>query len=344
MIELRKIAQASIARSPYMLLDNGAIIAEVSRFLDLLCLRGVSVNTLRAYAFDLLAFYRFLDVLRITLEEVSHLHAIDFIKAGREQNLAPRTINRRIQTISAFLRATKPDLAEDIFRGPAPRFYKGRKNTALLGPARIKQTSRGSFKVKVPRRLILPLSEEVIRKFLANLNSFRDRAILLLMLALGLRSSEVAGLKIHDIDFEDRRLRIRGKGDKERIMPLADWVANSLKQYLDYERPRVSHLSCFVVLKGPRRGLPLSLEGLRKIFRYRRTNALLKNANPHRFRHTFCTKLISEGVSLPVVQKLMGHDSIETTLIYINLSNEDISKDYHRAMTQIGTGNGIDNQ
>lgn len=339
MIEIRKIAQASIVRSPYILSDDGVIIAEVSQFLDLLCLRGVSLNTLRAYAFDLLAFYRFLDVLRITLEEVSHCHAIDFIRAGRERNLAPRTINRRIQTISAFLRVTNPKLAEDIFTGPVSRFYKGRKNTALLGPAWIKPAPRGSFKVKVPRRLILPLSEKVIQKFLANLNSFRDRSILLLMLALGLRSSEVIGLKIHDIDFEDRRLRVRGKGDKERIMPLADWVAGSLKRYLDFERPRVSHQSSFVVLKGLRRGLPLSLEGLRKIFRYRRTKALLKNANPHRFRHTFCTNLISQGVSLPIVQKLMGHDSIETTLIYINLSNEDVSKEYHRAMAQIGMGN-----
>lgn len=343
MIELRKIVQASIAASPYMLFDNGVIIAEVSRFLDLLCLRGVSANTLRAYAFDLLAFYRFLDASRIMLEEVSHCHAIDFIKAGREQKLAPRTINRRIQTIAAFLRAAKPEIASNIFTGPVSQFYKGRKNTALLGPARIKQTSRGSFKVKVPRRLILPLSEEVIRKFLRNLNSFRDRSILLLMLALGLRSSEVIGLKLHDLDFDDRFLRVCGKGDKERILPLADWVANSLKRYLDYERPQVSHLSCFVVLKGPRRGFPLSLGGLRKIFRYRRTKALLKNANPHRFRHTFCTKLISEGVSLPVVQKLMGHNSIETTLIYINLSNEDVSKEYHRAITQIGMGNDIDN-
>lgn len=344
MIELRKIAQASIAMSPYMLFDNGAIIAEVSRFLDLLCIRGVSTNTLRAYAFDLLAFYRFLDESEIVLNQILPCHAIGLLKIMRESGLAPRTINRRIQTISAFLRVTNPKLVENIFMGPVSRFYKGRKNTALLGPARIKLAPRGSFKVKVPRRLILPLSETVIRKFLANLNSFRDRAILLLMLALGLRSSEVAGLKIHDIDFEDRRLRIRGKGNKERIMPLADWVANSLKRYLDYERPRVSHQSCFAVLKGPRRGLPLSLEGLRKIFRYRRTKALLKNANPHRFRHTFCTNLISKGVSLPVVQKLMGHDSIETTLIYINLSNEDVSRDYHRAMSQMGMGNGQDNR
>lgn len=344
MIELRKIAQSSIAMSPYILSDDGVIIAEISRFLDLLCLRGVSTNTLRAYAFDLLAFYRFLDGLKIIPEQFSACHATQFLVCMRESGLAPRTINRRIQTVCTFLRTAKPDLAEDIFRGPAPQFYKGRKNTALLGPAWIKPAPRGSFKVKVPRSLILPLPEKVIQKFLENLNSFRDRSILLLMLALGLRSSEVIGLKTHDIDFEDRRLRIRGKGDKERILPLADWVANSLKRYLDYERPKLSHSSCFVVLKGPRRGFPLSLEGLRKIFRYRRTKALLKNANPHRFRHTFCTNLISKGVSLPVVQKLMGHDSIETTLIYINLSNEDVSKDYHRAMAQIGMGNDRGNQ
>lgn len=342
MIELQKITQTSIAQSPYILIDNGSAIAEVSCFLDLLCIRGVSANTLRAYAFDLLAFYRFLDVLRIMPDQISHRHAIDFVRAQRESGLAPRTINRRIQTVSSFLHQYKPEVAKSIFIGPVSRFYRGRKNTALLGPARIKQTSQGCFKVKVPRRLCLPLSENVIQKFLKHLNSFRDRSILLLMLALGLRSCEVIGLKMHDIDFEGRYLHIYGKGDKERLLPLADWVASSLKRYLDYERPRVSHPSCFVVLKGPHRGFPLSLGGLRKIFRYRRNKALLKNANPHRFRHTFCTNLIQQGVSLPVVQKLMGHDSIETTLIYINLSNEDVSKDYHRAMAQIGISNGID--
>lgn len=327
-----------------MLFDNEAAIPEVAHFLDLLCIRGVSANTLRAYAFDLLSFYRFLDNSRITINHLSAKHSIGFIAAMRNNKIAPRTINRRIQTISAFLRNAKPEISNSIFAGPVSQFYKGRKNTALIGPSRIKQSPSGRFKVKVPRKLSLPLSKAAIQKFLDHLNYFRDRSILLLMLALGLRSSEVVGLKMQNIDFGGRWIRICGKGDKERMIPLADWVANSLKKYLDYERPKVSHSFCFVVLKGPRVGYPLSLEGLRKIFRYRRNKALLKNANPHRFRHTFCTNLIRQGVSLPVVQKLMGHDSIETTLIYINLSNEDVSKDYHRAITQIGINDGLDKQ
>lgn len=276
MIELRKISQSSAAISPYILLDNGSAILEVSQFLDLLCIRGVSANTLRAYAFDLLAFHRFLDSSRITLNQLTQKLAIGFLACMREGHLAPRTINRRIQTISAFLRIANPEIADAVFAGHPPQFYKGRKNTALLGPARIKQRSIGRFKVKVPIRLCPPLSEKVIQKFLRSLNSFRDRSILLLMLVLGLRSCEVVGLKMHDIDFQGRYLRICGKGDKERILPVADWVASSLKKYLDYERPRVSHQSCFVVLKGPHRGFPLSLEGLRKIFRHRRKMKSLK--------------------------------------------------------------------
>ena len=100
----------------------------------------------------------------------------------------------------------------------------------------------------------------------------------------------------------------------------------------------MSRTTCFVVLKGRRRGQALSLAGLRKIFRHRRAkNAALKDAHPHRFRHTFCTSLIRQKVPLPIVQKLMGHASIDTTLIYINLSMEDIAAEYHRAMAELQT-------
>lgn len=337
MITLRPVEQSSTTRTPYVLIDNTAVIPEVSRFLDVIKLRGLSNMTLRAYAYDLLAFYRFMDDLQITLSHLNSNHAIAFLGTQRKANLAPRTINRRLQTIAAFLNTIRPQWGHAIFQGQSTRFYKGMKNRAMLGPSRLKYRDPSNIlRVKVPRRLCVPLSEQTIRTFLGYLTSYRDRSIVLLMLCLGLRSCEVIGISIHDIDFNGRWICVCGKGNKQRRLPLSDWVGAVLKRYLFCERPSVPHTTCFVALKGKRRGQPLAMEGLRKIFRYRRgKTSLIKDANPHRFRHTFCTNLILQDVSLPVVQKLMGHDSIETTLIYINLSDKDVAKDYHRAMANI---------
>lgn len=337
MITLRHANVSSATKSPYLLIDSQALISEVSRFLDAFILRGLSDTTVRAYAFDLLAFYRFLDDLRISHSHLEPHHAMAFLTAQRERGTSPRTINRRIQTIAAFLNFLKSQWGDTFFRGQRNRFYKGVKNRAMLGPSRLKHTTPSdTICVKVPRRLCMPLSEQTIRTFLGRLTTYRDRSILLLMLCLGLRSCEVIGLKIHDIDFDGRWICVCGKGNKQRRLPLSDWVGITLKRYLQCERPSVSHTTCFIALKGRRRGQPLAMEGLRKIFRYRRGKSrLIKDANPHRFRHTFCTNLIRQGVSLPIVQKLMGHDSIETTLIYINLSDDDVAKDYHNAMATI---------
>lgn len=101
--------------------------------------------------------------------------------------------------------------------------------------------------------------------------------------------------------------------------------------YLDYERPEVDHPRCFVVLKGFHRGQPMTPEGLRKLFRNQRRKSV-KRAHAHLFRHTFATNLIREQVSLPVVQKLMGHSDIEVTMGYVHMSPSDVSREYHQAI------------
>lgn len=337
MLKLKRLDRPSSSRSPYLLNDGQDVITEVSRFLDVLILRGLSLNTVRTYAFDLLALYRFLDKIRVSVSHLKSHHAMEFLAVLRKRCMAPGTINQRIKTAVSFLNFLKPHWGDTLFMGRQRRFYKGIKNRALLGPSRLKHSSiPQTIRVKVPKRLCLPLSKQTVRSLLSHLTTYRDRSIALLMLCSGLRSCEVLVLSIHDVDFEGRWICVCGKGNKQRRLPLSGWVATILKLYLRCERPRVSHDVCFVALKGKRRGQPLAMEGLRKIFRYRRgKSSLLKEANPHRLRHTFCTNLIRHGVSLPVVQKLMGHESIETTLIYINLSDDDVAKDYHSAMSAI---------
>lgn len=315
---------------PFLIEENNQVIEPVLHFLKLLHLRGSSPKTIRSYAFDLLSFYRFLRESALAIDLMQPQHVTDFLLLQRKKNRAPRTINRRLITIRSFLNAQYDGLGDQIFRMTSPAFYKGRKNKALLGPSRIQQGKR-SLGVKVPSSLITPLSPADIRKFLVGLRKYRDIAILYLMLLCGLRSCEVLALDLDDIDLIDDQIYVRGKGGKHRVLPISPAVHKALMNYLDCERPESSCSQCFVVLKEPNRGQPMTPEGLRKLFRNQRKKSV-KKAHPHLFRHTYATNLIQQGVSLPVVQKLLGHSDIEVTMGYLHLSPEDVSQEYHRAM------------
>ncbi|MFH1654407.1 MAG: tyrosine-type recombinase/integrase [Pseudomonadota bacterium] len=317
--------------------DNGDVIREVERFLQNRLVTGMTTSTLIAYAYDLLSFYRFLNSKNISPGGLDD--GIDFVLALRKLNAAPRTINRRIAVIKAFLNFYKEGLGDKLFLSSSTTgFYKGVRNKALLGNVRIKK-KKNSLSVKVPASLIIPLSPTQIKKFIASLKKYRDLAIIYLMLFCGLRSCEVLALEISDIDFNDDKLKIRGKGQKERFLPISESVKNTLTFYLHHERPHASHNRCFVSLKGISRGRPMTNVGLRTLFRYRRRHAL-KSAHPHLFRHTFCTNLITQGVSLPVVQKLMGHTDIEITMDYIHMSTADIAQEYHKAINSLESNYG----
>lgn len=334
MIIIRHISQ-NFEDPPFLLFDHGEVIGEVSSFLRQLLLRGMANTTLRAYAYDLLSFYRFIDATNLNAPDLTRQRAMDYILMLKRTNAAPRTINRRITVARSFLNHINPGQGDEVFASPSKPFYKGQRNTALLGPSRIKRNGPVSLKVKVPSILQLPLQNNAVRCFVHKLRSYRDKAIVALMLCCGLRSCEVIDLQIHDIDLAAKQIRVWGKGNKERLIPISSWVASSVEQYMAFERLSVDHSTCFVVLKGHRRGQRMMPEGLRKIFRHRRKSSLLKNAHAHSFRHTFCTNLIRQKVPLPVVQRLMGHASIDTTLLYINLSLEDVTDEYHRAMDEL---------
>jgi site-specific recombinase XerD len=333
-MNLRVIPNPKPHEPPFVLAAGEQIIDLAFGYLKLLHLQGVSGRTIRAYAYDLLSFYRFLGEKNLCLDHLSSAHFTDFILSQRKENAAPRTINRRLVIARCLLNFYAEGLGEQIFARSAPGFYKGRKNKALLGKSRL-QRGRKSFTVKVPSILITPLAPAEIKKFFLGFRKYRDQAILTLMTFCGLRSCEVLSLEVNDIDFIDDLIHVHGKGGKPRVLPIPASVRQALQRYLDYERPECSHTSCFVVLKGPHRGRPLTREGLRMLFRYRRKIFRLPKANPHQFRHTFCTNMIRQGVSLPVVQKLMGHADIEVTLGYVHMSIDDVSREYHRAIASV---------
>lgn len=187
----------------------------------------------------------------------------------------------------------------------------------------------------MPSVLITPLTQSEIKKYFMGMRKYRDMAIVTLMIFCGLRSCEVLSLDINDIDLIDDQIRVRGKGGKERVLPFSASVRQALTRYFDYERPEVNHSRCFVVLKGPRSGKPMTAAGLRTLFRHRRKILHMEAANPHKFRHTFCTNMIRQGVSLAVVQRLMGHSDIEVTMGYVHLNIDDVAREYHQAIAKL---------
>jgi site-specific recombinase XerD len=190
----------------------------------------------------------------------------------------------------------------------------------------------GGRLVRQSRRLPEALEPEDVTAFLADLRTFRDRAITLLMLLGGLRAAEVRSLRLADVDMGLRRLRVTGKGGKERVIPVDGAFFAELAAYLREERPAGCRTAeCFVVLRGPTAGQPLTEAGLRRIFRTHRLGSGALRVRPHRLRHTYGTELASAGIDLLALRELMGHVSPETTAAYVHLSPETLAAEYARA-------------
>lgn len=319
----------------YELRRGAVLISEANAFLEGLRLRGLSPRTLRSYAYDLLALYRWLDASARELAEITSADAIAFIASQRDMAAAPRSINRRLCTMRSLYRFyTGHDLASPAI-APAAH-YKGPGRDHSLGIHRLRKRAALKLRVKESQPLIEPLTPQQVRSFIRSLDRYRDLAITYAMLFCGLRSKEVLDLELGDVAFDDAIIRVRGKGGRERVVPLPDVLAQTLRQYLAYERPaRCSDPRLFVVLQGRGRGQPMSPAGLRSLFRRRRKRALLRNANAHRFRHTFAADMTRFGVRVPILQRLMGHADLKTTLGYVRLSVADLTEEYRRALIEL---------
>lgn len=320
----------------HALLDQGRPIVEANRFLEALELRGLSRQTVRAYAYDLLLLYRWLRDTGRGLQQLTAADLVQFIAVQRQMGAASRSINRRLGTIRLLYRFwTEREITGPGASSPAPH-YKGPGRDHYLGIHRLSRRASRQLRVKEPQKLIEPLTPSQVRTFLRNIERYRDLAITHFMLLCGLRSKEVLELELGDLEFGDGQVRIRGKGGRERALPLPDLIAPILRQYMALERPsRCSEPRLFVVLQGPHRGQPMTAAGLRSLFRRRRRRPTLAIANAHRFRHTFGADMIRAGVRLPILQRMMGHADMKTTLGYVRLSVTDIIEDYRRAMLQL---------
>lgn len=327
-------------RSAYRVLNQQAEeVEELNDFLDAIAVRGLSKQTLRTYAYSLLSIASWLQKTGLLISELTETHLAGYVRHIREDCKtkappAPRSINLRLAVARALYRFHTNFELPTASRSPLsalPVFVPASR----VGTRAARRMGRAPLRVKVPRCLVVPLRPEEVSRLFESFRTFRDRAIGSLMLFCGLRSREVLSLRLLDVNVLQEELRVRGKGDKDRILPLTSHVRRSVDTYLQQERPTTYHETLFVNLKGPTRGSPMTPAGLRDLFRYHRKRSGVTNAHPHRLRHTFAVDMVREGMSLPVLKRLMGHSNIEMTMRYVNLSVEDVRKEFERVLRSV---------
>lgn len=331
----------------YRVLGTGEDVDHVNDFLHHLAGRNFAVATRRAYAYDLLSFLRFCRETGLDLSSVRPTDVYDYLGWRRApdtsqvvvrlpREAAPATKNRRVAALRALFDYLV--LAGVRSDNPVPagrRARAGARRRGLLTHLGNPRPQSGGRLVVQPRRLPESLDLHEVAEFLADLGTARDRAMVLGMLLGGLRSAEVRSLRLADVDFGLRRVRVVGKGGKERVVPVDADFFTETSRYLREERPPgCPSAECFVVLRGPTRGQPMGEAALRRIFRTHRDRAGAPRVRPHRLRHTYGTELAGAGIDLLVLRDLMGHASPETTAGYVHLSIETLSAQYAAARGQ----------
>lgn len=315
--------------------------------------RAFSPATVRAYAYDLVNFARFLDERNIDADRVVPTDIFDWVDwqsvrrpvggkvvpIGAGRGSAPASVNRRVAAVRAFFEHQVLSGVLDDNPVPAPRRGQGLRPKARgmlghLGPGRARQ---GGRLVREQRRLPEALDVADVSAFLADLGTHRDRAIVLLMLLGGLRAAEVRSLRLADVDQGRRRVKVVGKGGRQRVVPVDGAFFTEVAAYLRAERPPgLFTPECFVVLRGPTAGRAMTEAGMRSVFRYHRDRSGATRVRPHRLRHTYGTELAAAGIDLLVLRELMGHASPETTAGYVHLSNEHVAAEYAAARVVMG--------
>jgi site-specific recombinase XerD len=337
----------------HRLAGSWAGVDAANAFLSHLESRAFSPATVRAYAFDLVNFARFLDERGIDVAGVVPTDVFDWIdwqsvrRVSREKVMsltagrgsAPASVNRRAAAVRAFFEHQVLSGAREDNPVPAPRRGQGLRPKARgvlghLGPGRARQ---GGRLVRQQRCLPESLEPADVSVFLADLDTHRDRAIVLLMVFGGLRAAEVRSLRLADVDQGRRRVRVIGKGGRERTVPVDGAFFGEVAAYLRLERPPgVKTPECFVVLHGPTSGQAMTEAGMRSVFRYHRVTSGAARVRPHRLRHTYGSELAAAGIDLLVLRELMGHASPETTAGYVHLSTEHVAAEYAAARAVIG--------
>ena len=284
-----------------------AQISHVEQFIEYLSkVRNLSENTLRSYQTDLLAFEQWCSREGVEVAKVDHRNLRLYLAYLKQAQYSAKTLNRHLSSLRGFYKWMQREKL--IATDPA---------LALSNP-------------RAPRNLPHTMTDSDVNRLLESCDSstavgLRDRAFLEFLYATGARISEVATLKLEQIDLHNGTVRLCGKGSKERIVPLYESAIEWLKKYLRSSRPTLllkdktgrTHSALFISVRGN----DMSADSLRKVFSsYLAAAGLDSSLSPHAMRHTYATELLGGGADLRIVQELLGHESLSTTQVYTHLS------------------------
>lgn len=272
--------------------------------------KGLSANTLKSYNYEINLYQTYLEdkLSIIDIEKVSKEDIESYLKFCYLKNEDSKTISHKITTIYNFHNYL---LREKVIKDNQAEFI-----------------DRPKLVKHLPYTLTVKEIDKLLDIALVTVFDYRDKAMLELMYGTGLRVSELVSLTVYDVDFYNAFLRIKGKGSKERIVPINNASLKYLKLYLDRR--------CLLLKKKTSdelflnaRGEGISRQGffknLKKILAKK---GMPTNISPHSLRHSFATHLIENGADLRSVQTMLGHSDITTTKIYTHISNEKVTKDY----------------
>lgn len=280
--------------------------------------RHFSTNTISAYRNDISQFTAWLagrpDVTDWT--DVSRSHVQDYLlhlKGSSDRAYAPSTQARKTAAIKSFFHFLVGD---------------GRVATDPTSDLESPRVQKYWPKAMSVQQVNLLLDEAARNR---RPEGIRDRAMLEVLYATGVRVSELVSLNLHDIAIESRHVRCLGKGRKERMVPLHDRAVESLSDYIDNARPALCRSQDEVALFLNHRGQRLTRQGFWLILKSYSTAAQIDGITPHTLRHSFATHMLNGGTDLRKVQEWLGHSSISTTQIYTHLNTERLHKAYEAA-------------
>ncbi|MFW6172354.1 MAG: site-specific tyrosine recombinase/integron integrase [Elusimicrobiota bacterium] len=265
--------------------------------------KGHSENTLKAYSGDIRGFLNFLDKNSINVKKTKRSHIMDYLLKKREEISSP-SVARLLAAIKSFYKYLMVD------------------NIINKSPAQDIESPRLDQKLPV----VLNYSE--VERIIQQSQSLKERLIMELFYATGMRVTEMIKLKIEDIDLQDNWIKVYGKGGKERFVPITKQVTKLIKKYINQKN---LDYSSFLLENSKKKHL--TREAVWKIIKKNSKKAgIKKTVTPHTFRHSFATHLLENGADLRTIQVLLGHSNIDTTQIYTHINTRNIKemhKKYH---------------
>ena len=266
--------------------------------------KNYSINTLNSYLSDLYYFYIFVKKDLVSVKEEDVRDYLEFLNLHKEK---ATTVRRKISTLKSF------------YKYLYLNNYIDKKDYPLV------RIVYPKVEKKLPKFIYYNDLLEILNESLNDKDGLRDRLIIEMLYATGIRVSELVNIKYSDIDYDNKRIRVLGKGDKERIVYFGDYALEALKNYSStHQRNKNGFL--FINSKGGK----LSDRGVRYIIDNIMNKLSVKvHVTPHVLRHTFATDMLNNGCDIKVVQELLGHSSLKTTEVYTHVTNERLKEVYY---------------